>query len=507
MSKGFYFGVDDAAHKSKKMYYGVNGVARKAKKAYIGVPLFERRELPTEYTQVEYIENTGAQYINTGFVPNQDTRIVISVQLVNTSDTNQWIYCGRTGTYDSAMGMFFFGNGNYGAAYGTEQNTAIWTLSEPTMRIEVDQNKNNVNLNGESYSFNTASFTSAAPITLLARNTSGTIAEYAYAKLFSCQIYDDGTLVRDYVPCVDANGIAGLYDLVNSSFVTSASAEAFTAGSEYKCVARMFYSGGVEFRSYSGDYTTSNVTIDGVSYTLYTLISTGTLVIDGDGALAWMCGGGGNGGTSSGYISGGGGGGGYVNTGAVPGGTHTVIIGAARGVTSIDDILSANNGADGNGYVGGDGGSGGGSGGRGSTASSSSGTVGKGDGVSTIPFGLSALKKHCAGGGGGTSTDIAKNVASQGGNGGSNGGNGKHNIYHTSLDSVSASSGGSYGGGNGGMRTRAPYEDDGVIIESTAGSFYGAGGGGELSMYTNPGFAVGTGGAGYQGVVYIAVPA
>ena len=46
--------------------------------------------------------------------------------------------------------------------------------------------------------------------------------------------------------------------------------------------------GGVKFTSYSGAYTTSEVTLDGVKYTLYTLTGSGTLVLEGRGeARVW----------------------------------------------------------------------------------------------------------------------------------------------------------------------------------------------------------------------------
>ncbi len=41
------------------------------------------------------------------------------------------------------------------------------------------------------------------------------------ATLYSCQIYDNGTLIRDYVPCVrKADGVSGLFDKVNKTFNT-----------------------------------------------------------------------------------------------------------------------------------------------------------------------------------------------------------------------------------------------------------------------------------------------
>ena len=47
-------------------------------------------------------------------------------------------------------------------------------------------------------------------------------------RLYSCQIYDNDTLIRDYVPCMDNNGVYGLYDKVNGVFYTSATDSGFT---------------------------------------------------------------------------------------------------------------------------------------------------------------------------------------------------------------------------------------------------------------------------------------
>lgn len=53
-----------------------------------------------------------------------------------------------------------------------------------------------------------------------------------YARLYSCQIYDNGTLIRDYVPCTNPSGEVGLYDLENEEFYGNAGSGAFTAGPE-----------------------------------------------------------------------------------------------------------------------------------------------------------------------------------------------------------------------------------------------------------------------------------
>lgn len=75
-------------------------------------------------------------------------------------------------------------------------------------------------------------------MTLFAANWEGTVKYFANTKIRSCKILENGTLVRDYVPCTNSSGTVGLYDLVNSEFYTNAGTGTFTAGSTVLSVAR-----------------------------------------------------------------------------------------------------------------------------------------------------------------------------------------------------------------------------------------------------------------------------
>ena len=59
-------------------------------------------------------------------------------------------------------------------------------------------------------------------------------SSYANAsmKLYACQIYDDGTLVRNFIPCRTPNREIGLWDDVNGVFYGNAGTGTFTAGPE-----------------------------------------------------------------------------------------------------------------------------------------------------------------------------------------------------------------------------------------------------------------------------------
>lgn len=50
--------------------------------------------------------------------------------------------------------------------------------------------------------------------------------------MYSCKIYDNETLVRDFVPCKNATGAVGLYDTVEGQFYANAGTGTFTAGPE-----------------------------------------------------------------------------------------------------------------------------------------------------------------------------------------------------------------------------------------------------------------------------------
>ena len=201
-----------------------------AKKVYLGIENPLLRPLPSGYTQIEYIQSTGTQYIDTGFYPNQDTGVTMDFEVTDTSETF-WLFCGRTDANDSAYGMYAYKGGtSFYFVYGTKQTKLSGT---PTQRQICVAEKNQCAINGTSVTSTAQTFTSSATMYLLARNSGGVPTAYSKAKLYSCKIYDNGTLIHDYVPCLNADGVAGLYDLVDGVFCTNAGTGSFGAGAAY----------------------------------------------------------------------------------------------------------------------------------------------------------------------------------------------------------------------------------------------------------------------------------
>ena len=56
--------------------------------------------LPSGYTRLEYIKSSGTQYINTGFNPNQNTRVVVDAKPLSVTQAQLWCIFGvRTSVF------------------------------------------------------------------------------------------------------------------------------------------------------------------------------------------------------------------------------------------------------------------------------------------------------------------------------------------------------------------------------------------------------------------------
>jgi hypothetical protein len=221
---------------AKKAYIGVSGKARKVKKMYIGVGS-EPRELPSGYTQVQYLESTGTQYIDTGFNPSDNSRVLIAV-----SDISKAGYLfGARDPYTDDIKQGF---GAYATSATTIRSdyftgTITETVDNMIGKETVDKNGNVLKAYGKTITNTTVSSrTVPYPLYLMALNNKGTAAVFSSIKVYSCQIYDNGILIRDFVPCKNASGTGGMYDLVNSKFYTNAGTGTFTVGSTTLSVAR-----------------------------------------------------------------------------------------------------------------------------------------------------------------------------------------------------------------------------------------------------------------------------
>ena len=211
--------------------------------------------LPEGYTEVEYIQSSGTQYIDTDIAPRFvnskiDTKVTIDVQKTSTITTTEsyfgcrW-YTGRFSSdrYYSSFFVYSYNNGLFAAfGYGNPvpskeliSNVAaernLITLDGPNRIASIgDVVVPLTDLSGYTISSAQPDIYLLGLRSYFASDGTSDVVSKMPAKLYSCQIEKGGELVRDFVPCIDPTGAVGLYDLVEGKFYANAGTGAFTAG-------------------------------------------------------------------------------------------------------------------------------------------------------------------------------------------------------------------------------------------------------------------------------------
>ena len=185
-------------------------------------------------TNLTYIQSDGSQFINTLVYGTQDTdtEAVFARYMpydYSPSNHDSWggIISGRQGHSDTAYdvtisqgrNVVVYQYGNTSEEYScTLDIGTTYTLSTQGSSIYLNSTLLGTNSSG--------TFTTPAPMTIFARNTNGEAwtglgeIEYAAIRLYSCKIWQNSTLVRNFTPC-RIKGVVGLYDSVTDSFFTS----------------------------------------------------------------------------------------------------------------------------------------------------------------------------------------------------------------------------------------------------------------------------------------------
>lgn len=186
-------------------------------------------KLPTEYTQLEFIQSNGLQHINTGFKPNNNTRVVIDVEFTQTGTEAAF---GARNSVTLNNYALLVENSTFRSDFNTEYSQK-WAKN-PLNRVVIDKDGKTTTIDGAAFSYNESVFQSEYDMYIFAVNEKNAKKFPAYMKLYSCKIYDNGELIRDYIPCkLDS---AGLYDIVNEQFYESASGTDFIEGPEIERV-------------------------------------------------------------------------------------------------------------------------------------------------------------------------------------------------------------------------------------------------------------------------------
>ena len=190
--------------------------------------------LPDGYDQLEYIQSSGTQYIDTGFLVSSNNynkiKFVVDCDIIGKgSGASDWLING------SNINNAYFYVGQYQSKYyygcgTTDHNTNTSVISgRHTFTLDTKNKKFSVS-DVLEVSATTESVTTTANLYLCGFAYT---AQRSFAqKLYGSKIYQDDVLVRDFIPCKTPSGAIGLYDIAGNQFYSNSGTGLFTAGPE-----------------------------------------------------------------------------------------------------------------------------------------------------------------------------------------------------------------------------------------------------------------------------------
>ena len=192
--------------------------------------------VPAGYTEVEWIQSSGSQYIDTGVSAPEGCRVQCKVAYTSLSSTLAVVF----GSHDAASPYYR----NFLAATSSTWELGAYgtaDFSSPTVNTEYEIDASTKSgeiactINGTAYSINQSiapsAQRSALSVYLFALHYADGLFP-AKMKAWWYKVYVGGTLVRDFIPCKNPSGAVGLYDTVNGTFYGNSGTGVFIAGTE-----------------------------------------------------------------------------------------------------------------------------------------------------------------------------------------------------------------------------------------------------------------------------------
>lgn len=187
--------------------------------------------LPEGYTEVEYIHVTKDVGIATGIYPSLSTTKII-IDIKKDSETTYYdniFTAGLSNNYNFSLRFtsasvmnYRFGTGNM-----VSENKSI---GENRTKICLNLPEKFLSVGDDIYTVPNVAYSMTSELFLLKYYT----RQYDRGidgNLYSAKIYNADILQRDFVPCINPSGNAGLYDLVSGNFFSSYFSGTITSGS------------------------------------------------------------------------------------------------------------------------------------------------------------------------------------------------------------------------------------------------------------------------------------
>ena len=186
------------------------------------------RDVPDGYTKLQYLQSSGAAYIDTQYTGNQNTEI-ITKSLVTT--TGRYVYGASTSSNARAITAYVSASGNWRMASSAiaVSNSSAYTINKIH---NTKHNKNGVWVDGVqigSYT-NITNFTTPYSLLVFGGNT-GSPGGNSGVRIYALSIKENDSLKRNFIPARrNSDDVVGMWDTVSKTFFTNSGTGSFIAG-------------------------------------------------------------------------------------------------------------------------------------------------------------------------------------------------------------------------------------------------------------------------------------
>lgn len=169
-----------------------------------------------KYKVVDYVETNGTQYIDTGFKPNQNTKVVVDF---HANDVAKHVWGSRIEWRNNSF-LCCWENNFYWCVQINAANFNGGSFDAKT-RHTVEMSCTEFKVDGTTTATYSVDAFQCTNNLLIASVQNSEQSENFVGKYYSFKVYDGNNLVRDYVPVKDSQGVYGLYDRINDTFSSS----------------------------------------------------------------------------------------------------------------------------------------------------------------------------------------------------------------------------------------------------------------------------------------------
>ena len=195
--------------------------------------------LPSIYQQVEYLESTGNECIDTGI--DATTTLITSIDFAVTSQTSFSNGAMIFGAYKQANAGSYIPVTAYCAALASStairvpNSNQFYNVTVPAMAAGVKHNLyykfGSIKFDGTQKATYSGTASTALHIYLFRRNNNNTVELGSAIRIYGVTIEDSSNRYGEYIPCCrKSDNKPGLYDIVTNTFLTNIGSGEFTVG-------------------------------------------------------------------------------------------------------------------------------------------------------------------------------------------------------------------------------------------------------------------------------------